>query len=143
VASKKEIGQLQKLVLRAALTGGSLPGSNQAIRFPDLEFFLRQPAIFVVKEGLAGSLTVKDSPRPIRILPRKSLVEETRTQDNLAYLEFHHRLSDDETLDLTLEGKIQPRDPNQALLGLSSIHVTFKKVDGKWLVSGEPSFSAA
>ena len=143
--SNDEIRQLQQLLLQAAITGRNLPGGNRPVQFPDLAFITRQPAIFVLDENLAGSVSLEDSPLPLRILSRELLEEEARTRkESVAYLAFNNKVLSKDEVQLTLEGRIVGYDSAEAVpLGLSSIHVTFRKLGGRWEITGEPSFSAA
>ncbi|MCX6633286.1 MAG: hypothetical protein NTW28_37295 [Candidatus Solibacter sp.] len=143
--SNDEIRQLQEILLTAVMTGRALPGATRPVNFPDLAFIMGHPAVFLLDENLAGSISVEDSPLPLRILSRELLLEESRNREkDIAYLAFNYRALGEDGLQLTLEGKILPHDPNHAgVLGLSSIHVTFRKAAGTWEVAGDPSFSAA
>jgi hypothetical protein len=141
--SRDEVRYLQELLMRAVITGQSLPGMNRPLRFPDLGFIMRQSAIYLSDENLGGPISLEGSPLPLRILSRESLVKEARARNqDIAYLAVSYRALDENMLQLTLEGRITPHDSKQPQLGLSSVHLVFRKVAGKWEVVGEPSFSA-
>jgi hypothetical protein len=141
--SRKEILDLQEIVLRAVLEGVPLPGSNLAIRFPDLAFLQRQDAIYVAGEEMAGRMISGSAPKAVRIVPVEALRAKAKESPGIAYLQFGRARIEDDNVELTLEGRMAAADPRQPALGLSSVHVRFHKVGGRWEVSGEPVYSAS
>lgn len=142
IPTRKELFNLQELIVKAILLGQSLPGCTQAIRFPDLSFILNQPIIFLVDENLFGYIAIEESPRPIRILSVEDLRQECQNRGDIAYLQFQPSEVRDDEVQVTLVARIATSDPNKQTLGLSDIHVKFVKVADEWKVMEEPVFSA-
>ena len=138
----EELRHLQEALLKAVLSGEPLPGSDRPVRFPDLSFILRQPAVILLDENLAGSISAEELPMPVRILSLEVLLEEARTQGDTAYLQFQPAEREDDTVRLTLQAKIATRVPDQPTLGLSGIMVEFQKVSEGWEATGDPVFLA-
>lgn len=130
--------QLQIVVLKAVLLGEPLPGQHQPVRFPDLPFVTRQPAIYLLDRNLSGPITIEGYPRPIRILPLDSLLRESQTRgDDIAYLQFQPPEMVGDAVRLVLEAKIATR-LNHSHLGLSNLQVLFTKTEAGWQVLDEP-----
>jgi len=138
VVSDEVLGQLQELLLNAILLGQELPGIDQSVRFPDLPFLLRESTVTLIDENLANSVSAEEILVPVRILSLEALLEEAHAQGDIAYLRFQPLEIEGDTVRLTLEAKVCPHDPNQSVLGLSGIQVTFQKVSGNWQVAKEP-----
>ena len=138
----KEVLHLQEIVLRAVLEGKPLPGSSQAIRFPDLAFVQRHESIYVAAEEMKGKVAAGGAPKPVRIVPLAALRTKAKEGGGLAYLQFGPPHIEADSVELTLEGRMATADPKEPSLGLSSIHVKFRKVEGRWEAQGEPIFSA-
>jgi hypothetical protein len=130
--------QLQEMLLRAVLLGQPLPGYDQPVRIPDLEFITRQPDIYLVDQNLAGPITLPDAPKPLRIVSAETLQQEAQIKGNIAYLQFHVTEAADSSIRLRLETRIATAEPNRGELGLSSIDVTFSKVGNEWRVVDAP-----
>jgi len=136
------LGHLQETLLRAVLSRESLPGGGQPVDLPDLPFVLRQPAVFLSNENLAGSLSLEALPVPVHILSQEDMVEEARESGDRAYLHFQRTQEEGDAVRVTLEAKIIPQDPGQHALGLSGVQVKFRKVDGQWVTVEDPRFLA-
>jgi hypothetical protein len=134
---ESELLHLAEMMLRAIVSGEPLPGCDQPIRFPDLAFVLNQPNVMVVNENILGFPTNLNLSKPVQIVSRQSLLRQAGELGDIYYLHFRRPQIKGDTVQLTLEAKIAPRDPHQPLLGLSGLQVTFKKVDGKWQALGE------
>jgi hypothetical protein len=141
--SKRVLLKLQETLLKAVLLGHPLPGNTQPVRFPDLAFVVRQPAVFLLDSNLSGPILIKESPRAIRILSTEALLQESQKHGEITYLQFQAPEVMDDAVRLTLEARIATRDPNQQKLGLSNIHVKFSKIADEWKVLEEPVYSAA
>lgn len=139
--SEEELRSLQKTLLRAVLLSEPLPGGDQPLIIPDLDLILRQPIVVLSDENLAGSLSIEESPKPIRILSQEDLLQEARLQGDLAYFHFQPPNIDGNAVRLTLEMKIAPRDPSQHTLGLGGVQARFQKIS-QWEVIEEPIFFA-
>jgi hypothetical protein len=143
MSSNQVLMQLQEMLLRAVLLGQPLPGYDQPVRIPDLEFITRQPDIYLVDQNLAGPITLPDAPKPLRIVSAETLQQEAQIKGNIAYLQFHVTEAADSSIRLRLETRIATAEPNRGELGLSSIDVTFSKVGNEWRVVDAPIYSAA
>lgn len=141
--SQEEIGELQGILLTAILSSQPLPGTDKPVNFPDLAMILAQANVTLADENLGGDVQVKGSPKAVQILSSDELREQARTGGDLTYLHFQPPEVGDDTVGLTLEGRIIPRNPDQRALGLSTIQIRFHKVGGHWLVQGDPMFSAS
>jgi len=136
-----ELAALQSRLLEAVISRTPLEAGASPIEFPDLAFVLRQPVVYVLDENLGGSLTV-DAPQTIRVASSEELVAAARDQGDVAY--FHLQPADvgDGTVRLTLDAKIATAQA-QPVLGLSTIQVTFEKINGQWRAVSPPTLSAA
>jgi len=132
------LGQLQELFLKAVLLGQKLPGLNQVVQFPDLPFLLQESTVNLIDENLANSVSITKITVPVRILSQEALLEEAHEEGDIAYLRFQPPEMEDSTVRLTLEARIFPQNPNQPVLGLSGIQVTFHRILGIWQVVNEP-----
>jgi hypothetical protein len=131
-----ELSRLQHGLLKAALLGEQLPGGGSA-RLADQAFILRHPQIYLSDENLAGAISLEGLPKPLRIVSGKDVRHEADVQGDVAYLRF---LPPHETADgiwLTLEARLYSGDPSQHSMGLSSVQVKLRKVDGGWELTGE------
>ena len=135
--SDEVLGRLQELVLSAALASRSLPGLDRPLRLPDIAFVLRGPAILLSNENLAGSPAPEGLPLPLRILSPEAVQEEARAQGDLAYLRFQPPMVRDDTVSLTLEGRIAPQSAAHPL-GLGGVRVVFREDAGEWRAVDEP-----
>jgi hypothetical protein len=130
--SRKEILELQAAVLRAALEGKPLPGSDRPFHFPDLALLQQQDSIYVAGEGNAARAKAAAPSKPVRFVSPKSVPERT------PYLRFGRARLGADSVELTLEGRIASQDPKQPSLGLSGVRVSFRRVRGKWVLAGDP-----
>ena len=138
MSSHQVILQLQEMMLRAVLLGQPLPGANQPLRLPDLEFVTRHPYIYLLDPVL-----LNDSPKPLRIVSLETLRQEAQEMGNIVYLQFHVGEVSDSSVNLRLEARIATGDANQHELGLSSVSVKFSKVGDEWQMVEPPISSAA
>lgn len=70
-------------------------------------------------------------------------MQEAHSGGEVAYLYFHPPVVGNNEVVLTLAGKMIPQDPNQGELGLSSVSVKFRKINGEWQAVDDPIYSAA
>ena len=131
--------QLQAALLKAVLRGEPLPGGDQPVTLPDLAFVLRQPAVFLSDENLAGPISVEGAPRPVRVLSPEELAEEARGQGDVAYLRFGSAEREGDEVRLTLEARIASGDPQRRALGLSGLQVRFRREGDRWEVAADPA----
>ena len=131
------------MVVRAAVQGLPLPGTDRPVRFPDLAFIMRHRAIFLMDDNLPEPLSLENSPKPLVILSLASLKEEVRKDGDIAYLQFGPPTFKANVLQLTLSGRLLRNDGFLSSLGLSDIHVKFQKIGEKWWAVSPPSFSTA
>src|SRR5215207_9189274 len=133
MSSNQVLMQLQEMLLRAVLLGQPLPGYDQPVKLPDLEFITRQPDIYLVDQNLAGPITLPESPKPLQIVSIETLKQKAQ-KGNIAYLQFHVTEATDSLIRLRLEARIATGELNRGELGLSSIDVTFSKAGNEWRV---------
>ena len=139
----KTLARLQEMLLKAALLNEPLPGSSRPLHLPDLQFILRHPHIYLSDENLAGKISVEGLPKPLRIMSQEDLQKAARTEADVAYLHFQPPDAVEDTVRLTLEGKLITQDPNQHPMGLSSIQVKFRKVGNRWDAEGDAAALAS
>jgi len=130
---------LQPLLLRAILLGEPLPGSGQSLSVPDLRFVLRQPAILLSSENLAGSVSLEGLPKPLHVLSAEELTEESRKQGEVAYLRFQPAKQKADTVQLTIEARLATADTERTPLGLGGTQVVFQRVGDEWTVATPPA----
>ena len=137
-----EIRQLDQWVLDSVFAGQALPGTSSAVALPDVAHFLRYPAIILSDEGLAGDLSADSLPKPLRVMSVAALKSESY-ESEIAYLRFNNEVLDADRVRVTLEARIFSRKGEPAGLGLSAVHVTFRRRNGEWTVEDSPAISAA
>ena len=130
---------LQTLLLRAILQDQPLPGSGQSLSVPDLRFVLRQPAILLSSENLAGSVSIEGLPKPLHVLSPEELIEKSREQGEVAYLRFQPAKHKADTVQLTIEARLATADTERAPLGLGGTQVVFQRVGDEWTVATPPA----
>ena len=130
--SDEVLRHLQELILKAVLTGQPLPHSARPLNFPDISYIMGHSSIYLSNENLFGTTSIEGLPKPLRILSPEELSQEAREQGDLAYLLFRPPEKEDNSVRLTLEGRIAPRDPQQRMLGLSGVQVRFREDGGEW-----------
>jgi hypothetical protein len=130
---------LQTLLLRAILQDQPLPGSGQSLSVPDLRFVLRQPAILLSSENLAGSVSIEGLPKPLHVLSPEELIEKSREQGEVAYLRFQPAKQNADTVQLTIEARLATADTERAPLGLGGTQVVFQRVGDEWTVATPPA----
>ncbi len=141
--SATDESELQTLLLRAVLSGTALPGAEQPVHLPDLQFVLQQSSIIVLDENLSASASTAGAPQPVRVMSANELRLLTEQQGDTAYLQFAPPDVAADHVGITLAARIATGDPARRPLGLSSIHVRFRKVGGNWVTVGEPVYSAS
>jgi hypothetical protein len=135
--SKKELADVQQSVLKAVLLGEPLPGGGSA-QLADLAFILGHRKINLLDENLAGPMSIKGLPKPLRVVSLEEIRREADTQDNVAYLRFlPPRAAEDGGIWVTLEGRLATSDKRQTPMGLSSIQVKLRKTGTGWEATGE------
>lgn len=137
----KEIAKLQAMLVKSVLTGQPVPGSTRTVNFPDAAFLHRQPTLIINDENVSGGLSLPGLSKPARILSNQSITDEAKSYGDMTYLHFARPVVKGKTVQLTLHAKIALHD--QGTAGLSTIQVTFRKVDDHWEVIGDPVYSAA
>lgn len=138
IISDEVLGQLQELLLKTVLLEQKLPGFDELVRFPDLSFLLQASPVILVDENLANSISFLEISIPVCILSQETLLEEVARRGNVPYLHFQPAEVEGSKVRLTLESRIRSDDPNQYVLGLSVIQVTFQKISDIWQVVDEP-----
>lgn len=139
VPDDETLQHLQTLLLGAVLRGEPLPGSDQPVSFPDLSFILRQPAVLLSSENLAGPVSVPGLSSPLRVLDPEELTAESGERGEAAYLRFQPATQAGDTVRLTLEARIAIADPGQTPLGLSAIQAAFEPSGDGWRVANPPA----
>ena len=136
VPPKRELARIQQMVLRAALLGEPMPDGG-SVRLSDQAFILRHPEIYLLDENLAGTISIEGLPKPVRVLSRQDIRREVKAQGDVAYLTFRPpQPADDGGVWLTLEGKLETSDSNRQSMGLSSVQVELREVNGRWSATG-------
>jgi len=143
MASNEVLLKLQESMVKAVLSGQPLPGHDQPIRLPDLQFVTRQPFIYLLDTNLAGTLALPDLPKPLKIISPDTLRQEVQQQGEIAYLQFHINESTESVVALRLEARIASSDPNRRELGLSSIQLKFARQGDEWKATEPPISSAS
>jgi len=138
----EEIQQLRQCVLDSAFTGQALPGSSARVTLPDLHYVLRQPAILLLNDGKAQTISQADLPKPLRVMSPPELEAEARGQE-VGYLMLRDEVLDEDTVRVTLSAQLMTSRGERAGLGLSAVHVTFRKRSGAWLAEDGPVTLAA
>jgi len=132
---------MQQLLLRSVLAGDPLPGSGETVRLADLAFATRDGKVLLSDADLGGRPSVPGASTPIRIVTPASAAREAKDDQALAYLRFHPPQIDADGVWLMLSGEMAA--PGGAgTMGLSSVRVKFRKVDGAWEAVGGPVASA-
>jgi hypothetical protein len=137
-----DFAQIQELLLRAVLLGTLLPGAKQPIQLPDLHFILRQPIIILLDKHLSKPISLVGTPKPLRVMSPGELRQYTEREGDTAYLEFGPIELEGDYVRVTLAARITTRDPARRPLGLSSVHVRFRRANMEWRLLGEPAYSA-
>jgi hypothetical protein len=140
--SGRDLRQLQQMVLRSALAGEPLPGTGEAIRLPDLQFVTRDGKVLLSDKDLSGRPSVSGAGTPLRIISSSTIAREAKSAGDLAYLRFQPAQVDDDGVSVTLSGEMAASSGRRSL-GLSSVRLRFRKVDGKWEAVGGPVASAS
>jgi hypothetical protein len=141
--SASVIGQLQEALLKAVLLREPLPGVSQPLAFADLAFVLNQPEILVSNEHVAGPIAINDAPRSVRVLSPSDIAKLVRhATGDVVFLRFQQPEVANDTVGLTLEAKLVPRDGGQQPLGLSGVQVRFRKIGGRWQADEPPAHFA-
>lgn len=141
--SDDDIGHMQEKIIRAVLLSQPLLGGSQPIRFPDLSFVLKLPSIFLSDRNLMYQISLQEFPKPLRVFSPEAIQKEAEKAGDIAYLQFQPPKCEGNTILLTLEAKIAPKNSGQQILGLSGVQVRFQKVGDHWEVIEEPVFFAA
>lgn len=136
------LGEIQRRLLDALLSGEILPGASGPLWFPDLSFVLRHPAVALLSDNLAEDLSVEQLARPVRIVSLDTLQREAHLAGDIAYLRFHPAETEGDMTRLTLEARIVPRDPALHPLGLGGLQIRFRRVGDHWAVAEEPIYFA-
>jgi hypothetical protein len=142
MASNEVLLKLQESMVKAVLLGQSLPGHDQPIKLPDLEFVTRQQFIYLVDTGLATGFALQGLPKPLKIVSVDTLRQEAQQSGEIAYLQFHVNEATESAIDLRLEARIASSDPQRGELGLSSVQVKFSKQGDQWKAVDPPLYSA-
>jgi len=140
--SGRDLRELQQMVLRSALAGEPLPGTGEAVRLPDLQFVTHDGKVLLSDEDLSGRPSVSGAGTPLRIISSSTIAREAKSAQDLAYLRFQPVQVDEEGVSVTLSGEMAA-SPGRRSLGLSSVRVKFRKVDGQWEAVGGPVASAS
>lgn len=143
MASNEVLLKLQESMVKAVLLGQPLPGHDQPIRIPDLEFLTRQEFIYLADSSLASGFDLQGLPKPLKIMPAETLRQEAQQRGDIAYLQFHVNEATDTAVNLRLETRIASSDPQRGELGLSSVQVKFSKQGDEWKAGDAPLYSAA
>jgi hypothetical protein len=140
--SSEVVGYLQKIMLNAVIGRSNLPGGDKPVMLPDMEFLLHQFTIIVADENLADPIGIKKSQNHFNILSQDAIQKEASGKIDITFLRFQPPKRVNNSIQLTLELKMAPHDPNQHVLGLSGLSVKFQEIDGKWEIVDEPLFFA-
>ena len=138
-ATPAEVAELQTRLLASVLTGVPLPGATEPLSFPDLAFLQRSTPVLLLDRNLAGPLGA--GARVVRVLSAAELEREARARPGAAYLEFQAPELGPDAVGLTLHGRVHA-PVGHGTLGLSSVHVRFRRVQGRWEAADPPAFSA-
>lgn len=141
--SHAELARLQHSMLKAALTEEPLAGASEPLRLPDLSFVLREGKLLLSAENLAHGIELNDLPVAVSIISPDDLQKHARTHGDVAYLRFAQPEQAGKSVRLALEGKILSGEARRQALGLSSVQVEFRKANGEWLATGEPTALAS
>jgi len=141
--SDRDVRELQETLLKSVLTGEPLPGSVGSVNLPDLSFITRQPQVLLSDANISGPLKVPGLNKPLRTVSVDALRERSRTEGDLAYLQFEPPEIDDDSVRLTLAGQVASADPRRAPLGLSAVRVRFRKTGDQWEAVDGPVISAS
>ena len=143
MAANEIILKLQESLVKAVLLGQPLPGYDQPIKLPDMEFVTRGPFIYLIDTNLAGVFDLQGLPKPLKIVSLETLREETQQRGEVTYLQFHVNEASESVIELRLEARIASSDPQRGELGLSSVQVKFSKQGDEWKATESPLYSAA
>ena len=142
VITPESISNLQELLLRAILVGGTLPGHPEPIDFPDLHLLMRKPEIYLAQENLADEVALDELGKPLLIMSMPDLENLARQRGNTPYLAFLPPVESENEVQLTLVARIAPQAASTEPLGLGGVQITFSDSQGAWAVSKEPVYVA-
>lgn len=141
--SVKPDGYLQGLILRAALLGETLPGTDQPVQFPDLPFITGHTPVTLLDENLDKHISVNNPGMQIRVLTQNDIRAQAALEGDTVYLHFQPPGVQENTIYLSLQAEIISSHPDKQRLGLSGMRVGFRKVNGHWEVVDGPVYYAA
>jgi hypothetical protein len=137
------LGYLQGLILRAALLGEALPGTDQRIHIPDLPIINEHKPVILLDENLEAHISFNSLSILIRVLSKDEVRAQTVLEGDTVYLHFQPPQFQEGTTHLSLQAEIVSSDPSKQRLGLSGMRIGFRKVDDHWDVFDGPIYFAA
>jgi hypothetical protein len=122
--SQQELRELQEAALAAILERRALPGRQEPLEFPDLQFLTRGGEVLVADENLAGPLEDVGG-RKIRV------VSSAEIEDGAAFLRFGTPEPDEDGVAFRVEALVASAT-GEGALGLGGVVLRFRRSGEGW-----------
>lgn len=139
IISDTELSQLKEEVLKAIVNNRPVPGSTSPLTFPDLNFVLSQPDVYLRDIDVKSAVRIEKLNKSIQILSEERLKQIADNIGKVIYLQFQTAELEKDNLMLSLEAKVLSPAPNYRKMNLSNMQMNFRKVGKDWKMIGHPT----
>lgn len=139
IISDKELSQLKEKVIKAIVNNQPVPGSSNPLSFPDLNFVLSQPDIFLNDINVKSAVPIEKLNKSIQIVSEERLKQIADKFGKVIYLQFQTTELEKGDLVLSLEAKVISSPPDYRKMNLTSMQMKFQKVGNDWKMIDQPT----
>lgn len=137
--SDKELSQLKEEVLKAIVNNQPLPGSINPLTFPDLNFVLNQPDVYLKDTDVKNTVHIKNLNKSVQVVSEEILKQVADKIGKVIYLQFQTTELEKDNFMLSLEAKVLSSALNYRKMNLSNMQMKFQKVGNDWKIIDQPT----
>ena len=135
---KQELSQLKELVLQSIFNQNPFPGSITPLNFPDLQFVISQPEIYLLDQDIKGNIFIPKLKKSVLIKSEDTIENIATKLGKVVYLKFQTTGLERGMVVLNLQAKIQSSFPNKQKSNLTSMQMRFRRINNEWEIIDQP-----
>lgn len=135
---KQELSQLKELVLQSIFNQNPFPGSITPLNFPDLQFVISQPEIYLLDQDIKGNIFIPKLKKSVLIKSEDTIENIATKLGKVVYLKFQTTGLERGMVVLNLQAKIQSSFPNKQKSNLTSMQMKFRRINNEWEIIDQP-----
>jgi hypothetical protein len=129
---------LRATMLRCLLDESPLPGTSEAVRFPDFRFITEAEDLILSGDDLSDEFEFEEAERPATVMTESAIRSLAEEEGDRFYVYFQPPHWENERVRIPVEVRLAPADPDVMGLSLGGVSAVFEWTGTEWVVVEGP-----